>query len=209
MPIFYKKPLENNGSLAVWKITETPVQLLELLKKEGIYADVSFFRNENRLSEWLSARVLLATLGVKQKIIYNELGKPHLEGENANVSISHSGDFVATVIHPERHPGIDIEITGDRIHRVSHKFVNDMEKSWISDSHKTEQLYIIWGAKECAFKIYGLGAVDFRDNLEVEPFEFTNEGITRVHFKKGNTHCIYQVFFQYLDQVMLTYAIAS
>ena len=208
MPLLFKKPIQDNGQLAVWKIAESPQQLLDLLKKEGIYADIPFFRNENRLSEWLCSRVLLATLGVKQKIIYNELGKPHLEGENANVSISHSGEFVAVVIHPDKHTGVDIEMTGDRIHRVSHKFVSEVEKAWVSGANQTEKLYIIWGAKECAFKIYGLGSVDFRDNLEVEPFDFSNEGITRVHFKKGDTHCIYQVFFQYLDQVMVTYAIA-
>jgi len=87
--------------------------------------------------------------------------------------------------------------------------VSDTERSWLSPDFLTEQLYIIWGAKECAFKIYGLGAIDFRDNLEVEPFEFKEEGVTRVHFKKGENHCIYQVFFQYLNQVMVTYAIAS
>ena len=207
--MLFRRSVGGKGELAIWKITETPEALLELLRKQGIYADIPYFRNPGRLSEWLTARILLSTLEVKQKIVYNSLGKPNLEGDHTHISISHSGDHVAVIVHPQHQTGIDIEKTGDRIHRVSHKFVSDTERSWLSPDFLTEQLYIIWGAKECAFKIYGLGAIDFRDNLEVEPFEFKEEGVTRVHFKKGENHCIYQVFFQYLNQVMVTYAIAS
>jgi 4'-phosphopantetheinyl transferase len=209
MPLLFRNKTSDDSELAVWKIAETPEELLELLRKQGIYADVPFFRNPGRLAEWLSARILLSLLHIKQKIVYNELGKPFLDGEHVHVSISHSGAYVAVIISYSKQVGIDIEHTGERIHRVSHKFVNDTEASWLSEIHKTPQLYIIWGAKECAFKIYGLGSVDFRDNLEVEPFEFTESGVTRVHFKKNEIHCIYQVFFQYLDQVMITYAFGT
>ncbi len=209
MPLLLQKSVLETGELAIWKITETPDILLDILKKQGIYAEIPFFRNTNRLAEWLTARVLLATLGVKQKIVYSDAGKPSLEGDGTHISISHSKNHVAVISHPEFANGIDIETTGERIHRVSSRFVNDAERSWISKEHEMEQLYIIWGAKECAFKIFGLGEIDFRDNLEVEPFEFKIQGTTRVIFKKGENHCIYQVFFQYLDQTMITYAFAT
>ena len=75
----------------------------------------------------------------------------------------------------------------------------------------------IWRrCRQCRARHYGinsrewyLGEIDFRDHLEVEPFEFQEEGITRVRFKKGENDCIYQVFFQYLDDMMITYAFAS
>jgi 4'-phosphopantetheinyl transferase len=209
MPLLLRKTIEKDGTIAVWKISEDAQGLLLILKQHGIYADLPFSRNPQRQLEWLTARVLLAELEVKQKIIYSDLGKPFLEGKDKHISISHSGEYVGVIVHPELHAGIDIEKTGDRIHKVSHKFVNDNERSWLSAHSETEQLYIIWGAKECAFKIFGLGEIDFRDNLEVEPFSFSNEGFTKVHFKKGETHCVYQVFFQYLDNIMITYAIAS
>ena len=209
MPLSLRKQVEFGGELAVWKITESPEELMEILRKQGIYADIPFFRNANRLSEWLTARILMSTLHVKTKIVYNELGKPYLDGENVYISISHSGEHVAVIICEKYPIGIDIEKTGDRIHRVSHKFINDNEKGWLSQDQFTEKLYVIWGAKECAFKIHGLGSIDFREHLDVEPFEFKDQGVTRVHFKKGENDCIYQVFFQYLDQVMITYAFAS
>ncbi|MBL0341894.1 MAG: 4'-phosphopantetheinyl transferase superfamily protein [Bacteroidetes bacterium] len=209
MPLKVRQFIAGKGELAIWHVTEKPQELLEILKLHGIYADVPFSRNPKRLSEWLAARVLLSELNIKQKIIYNEQGKPFLDGDGAFVSISHSGPFVAVIINHGNKVGIDIEITGSRIHRVSHKFVNDFENNWLSELHKTLQLYIIWGAKECAFKIFGLGAIDFRDHLTVEPFEFSHQGITQVHFKKEEIHCVYQVFFQYLDNLMITYAIAS
>lgn len=208
MAIILRNSIHEKGELAVWRVDETPEDLLEILKEHKIYAEIPFFRNPKRVSEWLATRALLSELGVKQRIIYNELGKPSLEGENTYLSISHSGPYVAVIVHPEFQVGIDVEITGERIHKVSHKFVNDFERSWISAEHETLLLYIIWGAKECAFKIYSLGSVDFRDDLFVEPITFEERGITKVHFKKDENDCIYQVFFQYLDNLMITYAIA-
>jgi len=209
MPLVLRKTVFEKGDLAVWKINESPEMLLEMLQKHGIYADIPFSRNPARLAEWLTARVLLATMDIKQKIIYSSAGKPYLEGDGTHISISHSKEYVAVIAHPDFPAGIDIEKTGERIHRVSNKFVNEAERSWLSKPHEMEQLYVIWGAKECAFKIFGLGEIDFRDHLEVEQFEFKEEGITRVHFKKGENDCIYQVFFQYLDHTMITYAFAS
>lgn len=208
MAIILRNSIFEKGELAIWKVDETTEELLEILKEHKIYAEIPFFRNPKRVSEWLATRVLLSELGVRQRIVYNELGKPSLEGENTYLSISHSGPFVAVIVHPEFAVGIDVEMTGDRIYRVSHKFVNDIERSWISAEHEMLMLYIIWGAKECAFKIYGLGSIDFRDDLRVEPFNYNLNGMTKVHFKKDSNDCIYQVFFQYLDNLMITYAIA-
>jgi phosphopantetheinyl transferase len=209
MPLIQHKSVPGGGSLALWNITEQADEMLEVLRSQGIYADIPFFRNPGRLKEWLAARLLMAELGVKAKIVYNTLGKPNIEGEHAHISISHSGEYVGVIMHREHPVGIDIEKTGDRIHRVSSKFVGDNEWAWLQRPGDAERLYVIWGAKECAFKIYGLGEIDFRDNLEVERFDMEQEGITRIHFKKGDIHCIYQVFFQYLNDVMVTYAIAS
>lgn len=209
MPLKVRQTIGENGEFAVWELTESPEKMLELLKTQGIYAEAPFFQNSKRLSEWLASRVLLSELNITQKIIYNELRKPFLEGKGTHISISHSGQYVAVIMHPHLEVGIDVEITGPRIHKVSHKFINDEENSWLVTDDETLRLYIIWGAKECAFKIFGLGAIDFRDHLTVEPFTLANQGVTKVHFKKEEIHCVYQVYFQYLDDLMITYAIAS
>ena len=124
MPLIFRNPIAEKGELALWKVTEPVEGLLDILREQGIYADVPFFRNMNRLAEWLTARILLSLLGVKQKIIYDELGKPHLEGEGSYISISHSGQFVCVIFHPECAVGVDIERMGDRIQRVKRKFIN-------------------------------------------------------------------------------------
>lgn len=209
MPIELRQTIEKEGELAVWKITESAEDLMAILKKNKIFADVPFFRNQARLTEWLAVRVLFAELGVRQRIVYDESGKPHLEGEGKYVSISHSKDYVAVIVHGQNKVGVDIELTGDRIHRVSHKFVNEFERNWINKSSETEQLFIIWGAKECAFKIFGLGSVDFRDDLEVQPFDFKDKGVTEIIFRKKGEEFRYRVFYQYLNGLFITYAIAS
>lgn len=208
MPLILRQSIENEGEIALWRVDETPEELIAALRKAGIYADLPFFRNQGRLSEWLATRVLLSVLNVKQRIVYDENGKPHLEGENIFLSVSHSHNLIGVVLNKHHAVGIDVEHTGERIFRVAHKFVNEFENQWLSDAYKMEQLYIIWGAKECAFKIYGLGEVDFKDHLFVAPFEMSPKGNTTVRFKKGDHDCVYQIFFQYLEQAIITYAIA-
>lgn len=208
MPLILRESIENEGEIALWRVDETPDELISALRKAGIYADLPFFRNPGRLSEWLATRVLLSVLNVKQRIVYDENGKPHLEGENIFLSVSHSRNLIGVVLHKHHAVGIDVEHTGDRIFRVAHKFVNEHENQWLSEAYRMEQLYIIWGAKECAFKIYGLGNVDFKDHLFVSAFEMSPKGTTTVRFKKDNHDCVYQIFFQYLEQAIITYAIA-
>jgi len=209
MPVYLNKKLEDNAELSVWKIAEQPAELLQMLASHGVYADLPFFRNENRLREWLTARLLLAEMGVKQRITYTEAGKPALEGATSFISISHTGDYVAVINHPTSHAGIDIERKGDRIFRVKHKFVNENEIKWINPLQEMDQLYVIWGAKECAFKIYGIGNVDFREHLEVKRFSFQSPGQTTVLMKKPGEVTEYEVFYQNLGDIVLTYAIQS
>ncbi len=209
MPILIRNNIDRLGEYAIWKVTESPAEMMEVLKSFKVYADIPFFRNPKRLAEWLAVRVLFAELGIRQRIVYDESGKPHLEGEGKYVSISHSGEYVGVIYHTMNKVGIDIEKTGDRIFRVSHKFVNDKEQSWISVAHEMQQLYIIWGAKECAFKIYGSGAIDFRDHLEVQPFDFKEQGETSIRFMKNPSSESYLVHYLFLNDVMITYAIAS
>jgi 4'-phosphopantetheinyl transferase len=209
MPVIHREHITGDSELALWKVTESNDELISLLNKKGKYPDIPFFRNPSRLAEWLAARALLAELGVKQRVGYDEHGKPHLEGAGLYLSISHSHGFIAVIISKKNRVGIDIEQTGDRIHRVSHKFVNESEKAWLPEINNTLHLYVIWGAKECAFKIYGYGSVDFKDHLEVRPFELNSKGHTSVIFKKDLNPCEYRVFFQSLENMMITYAIAE
>lgn len=208
MPVVLHQLLPTGGEFSVWKITESTDNLIEILQKHKIYPDIPFFRNPARLAEWLAVRVLFSELGVRQRIVYDDSGKPHLEGEGFYVSISHSKEYVAVIVSKEHKVGIDIEKTGDRIFKVSHKFVSDTERKWISEEFEMEQLYVIWGAKECAFKIFGLGAIDFRDHLEVQPFDFKELGATTLRFTKDENSTEYRIFYQYLNDVLITYAIA-
>lgn len=208
MPVILREHINPYCELAVWQVTESNEDLITLLNQRGQYPDIPFHRNPARLAEWLATRALLADLGVKQRIAYDENGKPQLEGSGLFLSISHSSSHVAVITHRNLRVGIDIEKTGDRIHRVSHKFVNEQELLWLPGNNNTGYLYVIWGAKECAFKIHGTGGVDFRDHLEVLPFTITEKGMTTVVFKKGSEPCKYDVFFQSLGNMMITYAIA-
>ena len=205
MPHYFEKSLGSDGEIAVWKITETVDELVQLFTGK----ELPEFRSEARRMEWMATRLLLESMGIHDDVVYDDNGKPTFKNSELNLSISHSVNYVAIIIHKKLNVGIDIEKTGDRIFRVQHKFVNEKERGFIKEETLMQQLYVIWGAKECAFKIHSVGEVDFSDNLEVSPFEFYSPGETSVLLKKAENVWEFAVFYQYLDEMMLTYAIAS
>ncbi len=95
-------------------------------------------------------------------VITDEKGKPHLEGDELFISISHSGNFVACAIHSES-VGIDLEtprkITESLISYIS----TDEEKEYIlagrsqSESEVTLRFLEVWTAKEAYLKYTGEG----------------------------------------------------
>lgn len=84
----------DNANIWLWKLTESPKQLLALLSHLPNYAlEVQQFRSVKRQSEWLATRVLLhSILGDNVRIAYNQEGAPHLTHrtsvQNANATPS-------------------------------------------------------------------------------------------------------------------------
>ncbi|MFI5218536.1 MAG: 4'-phosphopantetheinyl transferase family protein [Bacteroidia bacterium] len=212
MPLYYEKDFGRNSQLCIWKITESLEELLEIYEaKNDIF--VGEIKTQKRKLEYVAVRILLKKM-VKNnelfvELIKDEFGKPHLKDTARHISISHTGQFIAVFLHDAYVVGVDLEMILPRIKKLSSRFLSKAEMKWMKKKNNREQLYIIWGAKECAYKIYSKGGIDFKEMLEVREFDYAKEGATFVTLKKSKISCEYPVFWENLGKLMLVYGIAN
>lgn len=203
MPIVFEKS-HSFYRIAVWRSEEPESELLQMAglsnAESGYWSGIG---NANRRREYLTVRAALKHLLGSDcpAIIYDATGKPSLSNGQF-LSISHTGDLIA-LMHSESHNvGIDIEALRESIVPVSRKFVNDLERSQLPDKDLIENLHAVWSAKEVVYKIYGKKEVDFRKELQVEPFDLYS-GQLRCAITKPDMHCTVEVHFIIFSGAML------
>lgn len=206
MPIVFKKS-HNSYNLLVWESTE---DMAELEVKSGLTPKdidlVHSFKSENRRREYLSVRTALKELCGSDcpGIIYDPYGKPSLDNGEF-ISISHSGSLIALILSKDKNLGVDIEFLREGIIPISRKFVSESEKSALSADQYVEQLHVIWGAKEVLFKIYGIGEMDFREDMVVQPFLLSDNKV-KASIKKTDYFKEIELDFLLLKGAMLVWA---
>jgi len=166
------KKIENESTIAIWEITETAPELLDLLHNKKTYsADLTKLTSDKRKKEWLATRILVEAICGKDKIVaYNEKGKPYLTDHSFHISISHTSNFVALIAHQTREVGIDIEKISDRICHLKERFLHKEELLHIDSTQETTHLLLHWSAKEVLFKMINEENVDFSEHLRIFPF---------------------------------------
>jgi len=209
MPVVFEKK-EDSFSIGIWQSTES---LEELLVRAGLKPvdrqTWDGFKSIKRKIEWLAVRVLLKKIFDGRKcpeIKYDEKGKPHLDNGDS-ISISHTREFVAVMVSPMKHAGIDIETIYPRIEDLSRKFLSDEEKKSVPESHRLEFLHIIWGAKEVMFKIYGNGEMDFKTHLLTKPFLWSTNGMVNSSIRKNEFELDLDIHFLEFRDMMLVYGV--
>ena len=180
MAVFINKEAGSSGKLAIWHITESLDELIN--SKYFSTEDLAFLgslTHDRRKKEWLVARILTEELMGKKKvkIIYNEFNKPFLLNSNTHISISHSHNLLSVIINNEMETGIDIELIKPKILNISTKFMSKSEFNSLQKENLAEQLTVYWCAKESLYKLYGKKELTFKNNLFVEPFNYTGKGI--------------------------------
>jgi len=151
--------------LGIWKIEETEAYFIRQLHEDQ--SQLPELTPQRKLQS-LAARYLLTQMLEETHIILkNEWNQPVIKNDQRYVSISHSFDTAAVLVG-HRACGIDIEKNLPRIERIASKFLSPGELNQLKSQNLLSQLYRIWGAKEVMFKAYGLGQIDFRQDLKVD-----------------------------------------
>ncbi len=168
-----KKTVEENATLALWEITESIDELLDILNLDPfIIQEISLFTSEKRKLEYLAARVLLQDILDEKKVIaYTKNGKPYLVDHSHQISITHTGKYVAIILHPTYRVGIDVEKISDKVVRVQSKFLSEAERSEIDATSAKTHLALLWSAKEALYKILEQEEVEYTKHLIIKPFK--------------------------------------
>jgi phosphopantetheinyl transferase len=166
----------NEAKVLIGCVEEDIQSLKNQLKNIAIYEEeYSKIKTDKRKIEFLAARILLNKAAEKEvQVIYNEDNKPYLKDKSSFISITHSKNYVAVIIHPSCQVGIDIELRTDRVKNIVKRFLNIREQSIFSKENN--KLEIAWSAKEALFKIIGNKVRDFAAELEIFQFTVNEKG---------------------------------
>jgi phosphopantetheinyl transferase len=195
--------MSSSIKIGLWKITETEEELFKMLLKTGFDPSTTYqTKNKQRLKQWIATRLLLNSFFDEAKIIYDDLGKPHLDND-WRISISHSNEFVAIILNNNDNCGIDIEKISDKVARIKHKFLNHLDlKTVIPNKHLT----LYWGAKEALYKYYGKKEVLFIENLFIEDFSESSKSFSgRIDMPKFKKTLPME--YEIIEDYILTYTL--
>ena len=166
MPLIYQADINDFTKIGVWHITEAEDFFLQLVSVQRTIT------HPHKRLQHLAGRYLLRTLFPQfpvPLILIADTKKPYLENEAFHFSLSHCGNYAAAIVSTTNRVGVDIETPHNKIERVKHKFLSPGEESIMQHAHHDlhHALTQAWSIKEAMFKWYGLGSVDFKDDMQI------------------------------------------
>ena len=211
MGLYLKKELDNEAVIAVWQITETEEELKELsATPSDEMEEISFIRSESLRKQRLAVRALLNTLfDEKVYLSHHDNGKPYLENNPVNISITHTEKYVAVILHEEENVGIDIESLDRDFSAVEKKALSEDEIDDLEDEKRNEQLAIYWCAKEAVFKLLSRYNVDFAEQIEIERFRPRGEGELEATFTSKNEEEEFDLEYITFDRHVLVWVVGE
>jgi phosphopantetheine--protein transferase-like protein len=182
MALFLTKDLDDDTHLrlGVWQISETEAELRALTSvPSDELEEISYIKSESLRKQKLAVRALLdAMFEEKVYLSHHDNGKPYIENNATNISITHTDKYVAVLLNDHDEVGIDCESLDRDFSAVEKKALSEEEIEDLEDDadDRREQLAIYWCAKEAVYKLISQYKVDFAEQIEVEEFRPKGEG---------------------------------
>ena len=180
MALLLTKDLDDDGHsrLGVWHITESEAQLREAISiPSDELEEISFLKSESLRKQKLAVRALLDSMfEEKVYLSHHDNGKPYIENNAVNISITHTDKYVAVILDDRNDVGIDCESLDRDFSAVEKKALSEEEIEDLDDERRNEQLAIYWCAKEAVYKKISQYGVDFAEQIEIDSFRPRGEG---------------------------------
>ena len=180
MALFLTKDLDDDGHsrLGIWHVTESEAELRALSSvPTDELEEISFIKSESLRRQKLAVRALLdAMFEEKVYLSHHDNGKPYIENNATNISITHTDNYVAVILNDQDDPGIDCESLDRDFSAVEKKALSEEEIEDLDDERRNEQLAIYWCAKEAVYKKISQYGIDFADQIEIDSFRPKGEG---------------------------------
>ena len=157
------------ADVRVWKITETVDELALLVDEECAAYARAMFPSGKRCAEWLAVRALVARqFGGQAQIVYDDAGKPSLEGAGGYLSISHTDGYAVIAFSQECEVGVDVELVSRNVLSASRRFMPQGALDALPPAERNRAALVDWCAKEALYKIVGDLGGNFKENISVE-----------------------------------------
>ena len=207
MALYLTKELDNDAKIYVWQITESEEELLASTPvPDDELEELTFITSEARRREFLATRALLNEIFEEKVYLgHHENGRPYLQNLAMEISITHSKEFVAIILHPSDGVGIDIESLDRDFSAVERKALSEDELEDLGDHNRTLQLAIYWCAKEAVYKRMSISGVDFAEQIEIDRFNPHDEGriYATFFYKDGNEVELELEYMVFANHVMV------
>ncbi len=208
MPLILDETVLDHARYGVWRIDEASDFFAgRMTLSDAEQALVAKLRTPQQ-REWLASRFVLDQICDHRTRIETAslpTGKPYLIGRPEEISLSHSGAYVAAMVGI-RDVGIDIQLCKDKITRLEHKFARPEESERIDRTQAVLHLHLLWGAKETLYKIYAKKQLHFLRHLHVDlPVHLAETGsLSGVIYADGQTiRCVME--YRILNNYVLVY----
>ena len=202
MPLIFKENLLENDLWGIWEIKEEEDWFFnqwQLSPEENLHFNK--LKGRKRL-EYVSARHLvhlLTGLDHRNPIHTDLTGKPiFLWDPTSHLSISHSHQYAAAILSKTSKVGIDIQLIVPQMRKVAKRVFSSTELSFASTENELEMLHILWGIKEAVYKAFGLGGIDFKNQISVHSFIYQYpKGSFKAGLTKENQTITYSGTYQF------------
>lgn len=197
--------LKPNTKAYFWKIDEEYNSLF----RSVILKDISLTRLEQMKSEshqkgFLAVRMLLQHLGYNDyDLHYDEYGKPHLK-DGQHISISHSNGFSCIAIS-DQNIGIDLEILKEKTLKIAPRYMDVKHLQYLSKKDQLIKATIVWGIKECVFKVKNQVGISFLDHIFEDEFSLADKkAAVQLHFENKIEH--FSIVFDSIEEYIFVCA---
>ncbi len=217
MPLVNHFITEKNGQLAVWHITENEAFFRsKLLLTDAEIAALDGLKGRRKIESLAGKYVVQLLVDGAYKVVKDEFGKPHLEGSDLQISISHSAHWAVAIVSPNI-VGIDIQQVTPRLDKIAWRVMNDNKLQQLDKTHRLDHLHAYWCAKEALYKAYGWRGLDFRKNIVIEPFIFPENGLKMGEFLRVTEGSVltekiekkFTIYLGKIDNCMLVYCLLN
>lgn len=211
MPLLKEEKIHKHACWALWQISEKEEELLGAIYfSEQELEELAQIKVSERRLEWLASRLLLKRLAAEQGVSHPEIrkdafGKPFVADASFQASLSHAFPFAAAIIHTKRAVGIDIEHKRTQLLRIRRKFLHPEELECAGED--LLKLGIYWSAKEALYKLYGRKALQFQEQIRIDPFEGRETGSLQgcLLTKYGKEH--YSLHYHHFQGLLVCYTL--
>jgi phosphopantetheinyl transferase len=204
MSLFYQQDINETTRLGVWKIEE---DIPFFLEQVPLHREIT---HPHKKLQHLAGRYLLKFLVPDfpyELIRIADTRKPFLHNEQYHFSISHSGNYAAAIVSSTQRVGVDVELYGNKVMKVLHKFLSSPEHALINSKGASPFIMetLMWSAKESVFKWHGNGGVDFREHIHIQSFSsLSMQELLKISFT-GDPLADLSVFYRLFEEVCLSW----